>query len=131
MAEERFPGGAYTWGDLHGTVFRSLYGERLAAAWAPTDGSCGTINRADTVFFGPGGVPHERLDSSDGSIYRMVASFREDGTPEAFFTMGRGDPESPHWADLQADRESTTHRRLRYLRSEADEGAVETLTLDP
>ncbi|MBX7196532.1 MAG: penicillin acylase family protein [Sandaracinaceae bacterium] len=130
----RFPDGDYTWGELHGTIFTSLYGDRLSSAWAPTDGSCGTLNRADTVFFASADTPHERLDASDGSIYRMVATFRPDGTPQAYFTMGQGvsgDPESPHWDDLRADWIETHHRPLRFLREEVDAAPVETLVLMP
>lgn len=132
--EARFPTGDYTWGELHGTIFQSLYGERLASPWIPTDGSCGTLNRADTVFFRAAGAPNERLEASDGSIYRMVASFRDDGTPEAFFTMGRGnsgDPENVHWSDLHSDWVETAHRRLRYLDSEVEADPVERLVLSP
>lgn len=131
---ERFPDGTYTWGELHGTLFRSLHGDRLASPWTPTDGSCGTLNRADTVFFAGTDRPNERLDSTDGSIYRMIASFRDDGTPEAFFTMGRGvsgEPTSPHWDDLHADWVETRYRRLRYLDAEVEADPVERLTLMP
>lgn len=130
----RFPSGAYTWADLHGTVFESLSGDRLAAPWAPTDGSCGTLNRADTVFFASAGTPHERLDANDGAIYRMVARFRADGTPEAFFTMGQGnsgEPTSSHWDDLRHDWIETHHRPLRYERAQVEADPVETMTLAP
>ncbi len=131
---ERFPSGSYVWADLHGTLFTSLYGDRLAAPWVPTDGSCGTLNRADTVFFASTDTPHERLDASDGSIYRMVASFGADGTPQAFFTMGQGvsgEPTSPHWDDLRDDWIETRHRPLRYLRADVEAGPVERIMLTP
>lgn len=132
--DAHFPGGAYTWGDVHGTIFKTLYGDRLATDWVPTDGSCGTLNRADTVFFEEGGLPRDRLDSSDGSIYRMVARFRDDGMPEAFFAMGQGvsgEPTSPHWDDLRDDWVNTRYRPLRFLRADVEADPFETLTLMP
>lgn len=131
---ERFPDGSYVWGDVHGTVFQSLYGDRLASPWVPTDGTNGTVNRADALFFAPGGKPLDRFEANDGPIYRMVASFRDDGTPEAVFTMGRGvsgDPASPHWDDLHQDWVDTRPRRLRYERSEVEADPVERTTLTP
>jgi len=132
--DARFPSGEYTWGDVHGTIFKTLYGDRLATDWVPTDGSCGTLNRADTVFFEEGGLPRNRLDSTDGSIYRMVARFRDDGVPEAFFAMGQGvsgEPTSPHWDDLRGDWVNTRYRRLRFLRAEVEADPFETITLTP
>jgi penicillin amidase len=131
----RFPDGNYTWADLHGTLCRSIYGDRLASPWLPTDGSVGTLNRADSVFFRGAGTPYERLEANDGPIYRMVAGFRADGTPEAFFTMARGvsgEPSSAHWDDLHDDWVESRYRRLRFLPAEVEADPTELVaTLRP
>lgn len=130
---ERFPGGTYTWGDLHGTRFGSLHGDRLDGGWVPTDGSIGTVDVSSAEFFSGMNV-RERLDSGGGAIYRMVGSFRDDGTPEAFITAPRGvsgDPTSPHWNDLTSDWVENQPRRLRFTRAEIEADPVETMTLAP
>jgi len=130
---ERFPDGTYAWQDFHGTRLQSLYGTRLAAPWVPTDGACGTLNRADAVFFGPSGSPRDELESEDGSIYRMVASFGEDGTPEGHFAMAQGisgEPESPWWDHLHDDWVNGRYRPMRFSRAEVEADPVETTIVD-
>ncbi|AKF03467.1 penicillin acylase family protein [Sandaracinus amylolyticus] len=131
---ERFPGGSYTWGDVHGTRFPSLYGERLDGGWVATDGAEGTVNVSVTDFFGDGDAPRERLEASSGSIYRLVATFGDDGTPEAFVNVPRGvsgDPESAHWSDLHTDWIENVYRPLRFRRSDIEAGEHERMTLSP
>jgi penicillin amidase len=124
----------YTWGDVHGTRFRSVYGDRLDGGWIATDGAEGTVNVAVTSFFDGSGTPHERLDATDASIYRFVAGFREDGTPEAFVNMPRGvsgDPESAHWDDLHEDWVENRYRPLLFERADVEAGPTERMTLMP
>ncbi|MDQ3032093.1 MAG: penicillin acylase family protein [Myxococcota bacterium] len=131
---ERFGTDAYTWGDVHGTRFRSLHGERLDGGWVPTDGAEGTVNVAVTSFFDGSGQPRERLDAGGGSIYRMVAGFGEDGTPEALVNMPRGvsgDPDSPHWDDLHEDWIENRYRPLLFDRADVEAGPNERMTLMP
>lgn len=130
---ERFGDAPYTWGDYHGTSFRSIYGERLDGGWIPTDGAEGTVNVSETTFF-EGSMPRERLESTSGSIYRMVATFGDDGTPQAFVNVPRGvsgDPESPHWDDLQSDWQENVYRPLLFRRAEIEAGDHEVMTLTP
>ncbi|MCC6875632.1 MAG: penicillin acylase family protein [Sandaracinaceae bacterium] len=124
----------YTWGAIHGTRFDSIYGDRLDGGWIPTDGAEGTVNVSDSSFFDGEGRPRARLDSTSGSLYRLVASFRDDGAPEAFVNVPRGvsgDPASPHWDDLQSDWQENRYRRLRFTRAEVEADPTERLVLAP
>lgn len=123
----------YRWGAIHGALFRSVHGPALETEWAPTDGADGTVDVAKARFF-DGERVRERFDVSGGPVYRMVARFRPDGTPEAFFQMPRGvsgQPESTHYDDLHADWLAGRYRRLRFERDEVEDGATERMTLMP
>ena len=88
----------YAWRDLHGTQLGNL-GGRFDRGWQPTQGADGTVDVSDATFLRDG-EPVERVTSSDGAVYRMVASFREDGLPQAQVTFVPGhseDPDSPWW----------------------------------
>lgn len=136
---ERFGGtdpALYTWGALHGTRFESeVRGDpRLDGGFEPTDGSHGTVNVSDTRFFDDGGRPRMRLESGDGSIYRMVTEFDADGTPAARVQFPRGnagEPDSPHWADTVADWRDGRYRPMLFRRAEIEADLEERLTLTP
>lgn len=133
---ERFGGtepSRYTWADVHGTTFRSVYGEGFRNEWVPTDGGDGTVNVAKSRFL-DAGEPVDRIDVGGGAVYRMVARFRDDGTPEAYFQMPRGVsgvPGDPFYENLHDDWVEHRYRRLRFERSEVEDGAAETFTIDP
>jgi penicillin amidase len=123
----------YTWADFHGSRFRSVYGAAFDNDWIPTDGGDGTVNVASSRFF-DGETPYERIDVGGGAVYRMVARFRDDGTPEAYFQMPRGVsgvPGDPFYENLHEDWVEHRYRRLRFERSEVEDGAAETFTIDP
>lgn len=123
----------YRWGDLHGAVFGSVWGAPFQTSWTPTDGGDGTVNVASSRAM-DGATIRDRIDTGGGSVYRMVARFRDDGTPEAYFQMPRGVsgiPGNPFYENLQGDWVESHHRRLRYERSEVEDGAAETFTIDP
>jgi penicillin amidase len=123
----------YTWADFHGARFRSVYGPAFDDDWIPTDGADGTVNVASSRFF-DGETPYERIDVGGGAVYRMVARFRDDGTPEAYFQMPRGVsgvPSDPFYENLHDDWVEHRYRRLRFERSEVEDGAAETFTIDP
>jgi len=133
---ERFGGtetSRYTWGDVHGAVFRSVRGDALQTEWVSTDGADGTVNVAKAQFL-DGAEPRDRMDVGGGACYRMVARFRDDGTPEAFFQMPRGvsgTPGDPFYDNLADDWVEGRYRRLRYERAEVEDGAAETIMISP
>ncbi|NUP10919.1 MAG: penicillin acylase family protein [Polyangiaceae bacterium] len=123
----------FTWADYHVTSFPSQSIAELDGGSQQTDGAEGTINVSEARFFS-GGEPNEYHVSSAGAIYRMTASFDDDGVPRAFFTMARGaseDPASPHFSDLTDAWVRGEPRLLRFKREDVDAGAAETFTLEP
>lgn len=121
----------YTWGAIHGTYFHSISGPRLDGGFWPTDGSLGTVNVSDANFF-DGVDPRTRLESTGGSIFRLAVQFAADGTPEAMVNIPRGvsgDPDSPHFGDLQADWVESRSRPLLFRRADVEAVATEHLTL--
>ena len=121
----------YTWGAVHGTLFRSISGPRLDGGFWPTDGSLGTVNVSDAGFF-DAGDPRTRFESTGGSIFRLAVQFAADGTPQAMVNIPRGisgDPDSPHFADLQADWVDSRSRPLLVERADVEAVAPEHLTI--
>jgi penicillin amidase len=124
----------YRWGDVHGSAFRSIWGPRLDGGRVPTDGAEGTVNVSGSSFFDAEGRPRPSLDALSGPLFRMVAGFAEDGTPEAWANMPRGvsgDPESEHWDDLHEDWVENRYRRLRFRRSDVETAPHERMILSP
>ncbi len=121
----------YRWGDHHGSSFPALWGERLATPWMPTDGGVGTVNVSSANFL-HGGTAAERLESTDGPLYRMVAGFGEDGVPQARVTVARGssgDPDSPYFGNTTTDWIEGNYRPLLFTRAEVDADSAERLTI--
>jgi penicillin amidase len=123
----------YRWSDVHGTSFRSVLGDAFRTPWVPTDGGDGTVNVAKARLL-EGGELVDRVDVGGGAVYRMVARFREDGTPEAYFQMPRGvsgRPGDPFYENLHADWVEHRYRRLRFERSEVEDRAAERFVIEP
>ena len=112
----------YTWGDAHGTYFDNPFGARLNYGFVATDGGEDTVNVSSARFIRGGGVA-ERFESGSGAIYRMVATFEDDGVPQAHanFPIGNsGDPDSPHWADQVEAWTEGVYRPLPFRRADVE-----------
>lgn len=123
----------YRWGDFHGTRFLNPIGGELDGGWVPTDGATDTINQAAAPFF-IGGTPVDRLESTGGVIFRLLASFDEEGAPqvEVSFPRGNGgEPDSPHWDDTLEDWVEGRYRRFPFLRAEVEAEESDRLTISP
>jgi penicillin amidase len=123
----------YTWGDHHGTRFRSDWGDRTAGDWVPTDGGIGTVNVSSASFLNDAGTVM-RLESTSGALYRMVAGFGDDGAPLAEVTVARGnsgDPDSPFLANTTDDWVNGRYVPLLFTRGAIDADVQETWTLAP
>lgn len=121
----------YSWGMIHGTRFDNDIGGRLDGGWVATDGADGTVNVSEASFFDERGIV-DRLDSTEGPIYRTVYSFAEDGVPEGFTNFPRGvsgDPDSEHWDDTLEDWVEGRYRPLVFRRAAVDAEATETVTI--
>jgi penicillin amidase len=127
----------YRWRDLHRTQFRTLFEPPgvFAAPEIETDGSIGVVNVSQGAFLGPGGRGARMYHvSTSGAVYRMVAGFAEDGTPEAsvnFVRGNSGDPTSPHWGDQVSSWASGVYRPLAFRRADVEVRAQERRTIEP
>lgn len=136
LLQDRFGGvepELYRWGDHHGSRFGSEWGDRLDAGWISTDGGVGTVNVSSASFLS-GGVAVPRLESTSGPLYRMVASFGDDGVPRAEVTVARGnsgDPDSAFFANTTEDWVEGSYRPLLFTRAQIEADATERLTLSP
>lgn len=122
----------YTWADHHGTRLLSDYGEAADGGWVASDGGLGTVNKSPATF--PVGDGFAPLESTSGPVYRMVASFGEDGTPEARFTHVRGnvgDPTDPNFAANTEAWVEGDYAPLRFSRGAIEADAADTWRLTP
>lgn len=136
LLEDRFDGWEpenYSWGDMHGTRFDNDVASYVYG-WIPTDGGEDTVNVSSSRFFqGMTTTPGERYDSTSGAIYRLVATFSEDGLPQAWmnFAVGNGgNPDDPHWGDEMDRWVSGGYDRLWFTDDEVDEHLESTLTIE-
>jgi penicillin amidase len=123
----------YTWADFHASAFRSESIDALDGGIVSTDGGEGTVNVSEASPL-DGAAVGERHLSHDGSVYRMAATFDEDGTPRAYFNMARGtsgEPEAPHWNDLTPNWVDGEYRLLRFADADVQAARAETIQLAP
>ncbi len=135
FVDERFGGLAadFTWSDFHFTRFRSESIEELDGGRVATDGSTGTVNVSEGNFIASD-PPADLHVSSGGALYRMTATFDEDGTPRAFFNMPRGtsgDPESPHFDDRTEGWVEGEFTLLRFRREDVEAGTSVRYVIAP
>lgn len=124
----------YSWGDTHGTEFRNSFGGDLDGGWWPSDGGEDTVNVSSSVFLDEGGAVADRFDSHDGAIFRVVTTFGDDGTPEAFCNFPPGnsaDPSSPHFGDTREAWLEDEYTYLPFRRDEVDAATQSTIVLEP
>jgi len=135
---ERFGGtdpSRYRWDRYHRSRIVPSFSAAGPFATEPvtTDGSVGTVNVSQALFF-DGAAPREHHESRSGAVYRMVMSFDDDGTPAAVVNFPRGnsgDPTSPWWSNTQADWQAGVYRTLAFRRDAVMRAAQETLTVRP
>lgn len=125
----------YRWDRFHRTRIAPSFSAAGPFATEPvtTDGSVGTVNVSQALFF-DGATPREHHESRSGAVYRMVMSFDEDGTPAAVVNFPRGnagDPTSPWWSNTQADWQAGVYRPMPFRRDAVVRAAQETLTVRP
>jgi penicillin amidase len=123
----------FTWADAHETHIRSESIEELDGGRFATDGAEGTVDVSQGRFF-DGDEVREKHTSSSGAIYRMTATFDDDGKPRAYFNMpggASGEPGSAFFADRTPDWLEDRYVLLRFKRADVDAGTVETLRLEP
>lgn len=123
----------FAWGDFHVTRFRSESTPTYDGKSVPTDGGEGTVNVSSARFLA-NAQPVETHSSGSGAIYRMVASFDDDGTPRAYFNFPRGnagEPSSPYFDDRTSDWVEDRYTLLRFKADDVEAGEVERVVLAP
>ncbi len=131
---ERFGGidAEYTWDDVHGAELRTTIGGDFALPRLHRDGGVDTVNVSDCSFFDGDGAPLEDFTSYDGSVYRLVVGFDEEGKAEATidFSQGTsGEPGDPHFSDANALWVTAGHVPLPFARAAVDARAESRVTL--
>jgi penicillin amidase len=124
----------YAWGDMHGTDFGNAFGGDLYGGWWPSDGGEDTVNVSSSDFLDEAGAVADRFDSHDGAIFRVVTTFAEDGTPEAFCNFPPGnsaDPTSPHFDDTREAWLGDEYTYLPFRRDEVEAVTEATIMLEP
>ncbi len=123
----------YKMSDVKFTFFNGTTGRGIERGKFPTAGSDDTINvAAGHNFFAPAGGVDEELLSRHGSIFRHVTTFAEDGTPELYFNMplgNAGEPDSPHYMDLNDDWLNGGYRKMWFSRQEVEDHEESRYTL--
>lgn len=124
----------YTFGDVHGTAFVGPYASAHDLPFVASDGGEDTINVSASKFLDDDtGGPGDQWAGHDGPIFRMIAGFAEDGTPEArvAFAGGlSGEPASAHFNDLLDDWVDGNYRPLPFRRADV-EAAMESRSVLP
>lgn len=116
---------AYAWRDVHEARFNHLLGGTWNAGTFPVDGSVGTVRVSSSSMLDGSGKPEDKFYADDGSLYRMVVSFDEQG-PRAQLNFARGNDEKPQsefYGNQQPAWVEGTTQPLLYRRPE-----VESLT---
>ncbi|MFW6067574.1 MAG: penicillin acylase family protein [Myxococcota bacterium] len=130
----------YTWGEAHGTYFDMPWNDAdrndLVVGFVPTRGGEDTVNPSNSPFFtdDSGDAVSSRFDSGSGPIYRMVATFRENGRAEMQVNFPPGnvaDPASPHFDDELEGWVEGEYGLFPFEREEVDAAAETTTTLPP
>jgi len=103
-------------GDVQTAHFDEIWPGRLAVPDVVKPGGFDTIDVASVAFFDKG-TPRQKYATTLAGLYRMVIGFADDGVPEATFDTARGasgEPDSPHFSDLQDAWSKRTHVALPY-----------------
>lgn len=134
LLTERFgnPTAGFVWGDFHVSGFPSESIPELDGGSYRSDGAEGTVNVSEASFFS-GGMPKEYHVSTGGALFRLVATFDEDGTPRIFYTMAggsSGQPGAEHFNDLTDDWVAGNYRPLHFKRADVDAAAAESFKLE-
>ncbi len=124
-----------TWGTFHGFLLEGPFpGSRQAVGFVGASGGLETVSPAELSRFFDGGGIAERLFSRKGAIFRMVVSFRADGTPRARVSWPGGnsaDPDAPHFRDRLQDWVQGRYVELPFEEDEVTAATERTLTIAP
>lgn len=118
-------------GDVQTAEFDAADKGKLEVMGAPKGGGFETIDVSNVGFF-DNGVPRTTFVTKEAALYRMVIGFGADGVPEATFDTARGasgDPDSPHFGDLQKPWVDRQYVSLPFRQADIDAKTEVTVTL--
>jgi penicillin G amidase len=119
-------GGEFAWGDIHGRAFTPVTGEASERAWYSSGGGDGTVDVADGAFL-DGGTPVARIDATSGALYRMIATFDEQGLPRVRASFASGPPQGSAFAYPEGTLEAWLNGRYVDLAFTEDEIQARTV----
>lgn len=122
----------YAWKDVHSAEFNHILGGKWNGGAVAVDGSVGTVNVSSSALLDGGGKPRDHVAAHAGSLYRMIASFDDTGTPQALVNFARGNDENPQsafYSDQQSAWADNKHRPLLFKRTEIDKNTARKFTL--
>ncbi len=126
------PDKPYAWKDVHGAEFDHILGGKWNGEVVAVDGSVGTVNVSSSSLFDGNSKPRDTFTAHAGSLYRMITSFDETGTPQALVNFTRGNdenPQSPFYKDQQPGWIDNKHRPLLFKRTEIEGSLARKFTL--
>ncbi len=123
------------WGQFHGFWLGGAFpGSRQEVGFVSAGGGFDTVSPAELSRFFEGGRVAERLHARKGSIFRMVVSFRDDGTPKARVSWPGGnsaDPDAPHFVDRLDDWVQGRYVDLPFEEDEVMAATERSSTIEP
>lgn len=122
----------YAWKDIHGAQFDHLLHGKWDGGVVAVDGSVGTVNVSESTLLDDAGKPRDRANSHAGSLYRMITTFDDTGTPKALVNFTRGNdenPQSPFYNDQQPAWIDNKHSPLLFKRDEVEKNTAYSFTI--
>lgn len=123
---------SFAWQDVHAAELRSTFGEGLSVPPIRRAGAIDTVNVSDCSFFTAGGEVREDFFSHDGSVYRMVVEFDEEGRPRATINFSHGasgEPGDPHFDDQNERWAAAQHTALPFTKADIEAHAESRVIL--
>jgi penicillin amidase len=132
--KDRFGSSAapYAWGDVHVAELSTSFGGELSVPAIKRSGAIDTINVSDCSFFTDEGGARDEFVAHDGSVYRFVMGFGEDGRPTATIDFSHGtsgEPGDKHFSDQNDLWAQAGHTPLPFEKTDVDAHAESRVML--
>ncbi|EDM74924.1 probable penicillin amidase [Plesiocystis pacifica SIR-1] len=120
------------WDEFHITEFASPV-ESLTWGQVGSAGSVCILNQATAKYLTPAGEVADRFISTDGSMFRSVIEFGEDGRPRMHFNFAPGNggaPGGPNWGDAVEDWAAGTYVDMPFTLAEIEAASDEVRIIE-
>ena len=122
----------FEWRDVHAAELRTPFGGELVVPKIRRAGAIDTVNVSDCSFFDGNGGARDELVSHDGSVYRMVVEFDEEGRARATINFSHGvsgEPGDPHFDDQNERWAKVEYTPLPFAKADVEARAESRVTL--